>query len=217
MITKTCKTCGREKPLSEFYKSSGCKDGTRGACKDCHIEKNKITDDNKRETRKDYMKGYAKQNRDRFRRTPEQQQRYNARRRQAYARDETYREGIKTKVKAYNAKNPDKKKDQHLREHFGISLTDYQEILAKQKGKCAICGSTTSKVKIAKYLYVDHDHNTGEIRGLLCNNCNFGIGQFKDDVNLLLKAVEYLEGDHTGKVVDMVQSKRRAGRSGKSF
>jgi hypothetical protein len=59
-----------------------------------------------------------------------------------------------------------------------------------QEGVCAICGGIN---KDGRRLFIDHDHSTGKVRGLLCTKCNFGVGHFNDDVILLLKTVGYIE------------------------
>ena len=74
---------------------------------------------------------------------------------------------------------------------YGITLADYDEMLEEQGGGCAICGKTPEDN--GKRLGVDHDHNTGRVRGLLCDKCNSGLGMLRDDSTLLLRAVEYLE------------------------
>ena len=63
-------------------------------------------------------------------------------------------------------------RDVHLRLRYGIDLEDYEELLAAQKGRCAICGA----FPIVKRLSVDHNHRTGTIRGLLCQACNGALG-----------------------------------------
>jgi hypothetical protein len=78
-----------------------------------------------------------------------------------------------------------------LRKYFGLTIEEYEAILEKQKGGCAICGSITSQGRW-EHLHVDHDHNTGKVRGLLCTKCNRGIGLFDDDPNLLEKTAKYL-------------------------
>lgn len=70
---------------------------------------------------------------------------------------------------------------------FGLSLEDYNQMINNQQGKCAICGISDTQ------LCVDHDHSTGKVRGLLCHNCNHGIGKFQDDIKLLNKAINYLK------------------------
>jgi len=76
---------------------------------------------------------------------------------------------------------------------YGID--NYDELLEKQAGVCAICGNTetaTLRGKV-KRLAVDHDHATGKIRGLLCNNCNNMLGRSQDNPDTLRKAANYLE------------------------
>jgi hypothetical protein len=70
-------------------------------------------------------------------------------------------------------------------------LKYFEEAMIKQNGCCAICGGDGSSHK--NRLHVDHDHKTGTYRGVLCHNCNLGLGHFKDDVILLKAAIEYIE------------------------
>lgn len=83
-----------------------------------------------------------------------------------------------------------------LKSKFGITQKDYEEILESQNGVCSICGceeSVSHRYKEgSQNLSIDHCHKTGNIRGLLCSNCNQGLGRFKDKPKLLLKAIEYL-------------------------
>lgn len=76
---------------------------------------------------------------------------------------------------------------------YGVTPEWYQEQFIKQEGKCAICGKHQSELD--KALCVDHNHETGEVRGLLCSKCNAAIGSLGDSVNLLRAAITYLE-DH---------------------
>lgn len=84
----------------------------------------------------------------------------------------------------HNAKLVNKKK--YLRK-YRMSIKDYNRLLAKQGGRCAICG-----VMVADTLHVDHCHETGRVRGLLCRNCNFGLGMFEDQYDRLIKAAKYI-------------------------
>ena len=85
----------------------------------------------------------------------------------------------------------------HLKNKFGITLEEFDVLFSKQDGKCAICG-LVNEVKIDKrgrssrLLHIDHDHKTGNVRGLLCQKCNVGLGSFKDAPDLLSKAAGYL-------------------------
>ena len=82
-------------------------------------------------------------------------------------------------------------KDRKLKRAYGIGYKEYQTMLEAQNGQCAICGTTETGKR--KAFHVDHDHETGEVRGLLCGNCNSGIGNLRDDIGLLKRAIQYLE------------------------
>jgi hypothetical protein len=84
----------------------------------------------------------------------------------------------------------EKNKNQKLKRIFGISYDEYLNMLAAQNNCCAICGTDTPG---ARAFAVDHCHDTGKIRGLLCSKCNTGIGNLKDDIDLLKRAIQYLE------------------------
>ena len=93
------------------------------------------------------------------------------------------------------AKNPEKykKKEQErkLIQKYNINKDQYNKILKSQNYCCYICEKHMSE--FSKSLYVDHCHTTGKVRGLLCNSCNKGLGDFKDNTLYLLKAIKYLE------------------------
>lgn len=98
----------------------------------------------------------------------------------------------------HNRKNDpgwqDKRRDANLRRDFGITSFDYDNIVENQGGVCAICKQpeiATRNGKV-KRLAVDHCHDTGIVRGLLCQLCNTMIGNAKDDTDRLLAAIEYL-------------------------
>lgn len=78
---------------------------------------------------------------------------------------------------------------------FGVTLKEYGDMLLAQNGCCAICNQpeTATRKGVLKALAIDHDHATGKVRGLLCVQCNTAIGKFKDDRNLLLSAIRYLD------------------------
>lgn len=76
-----------------------------------------------------------------------------------------------------------------------LTQVQYQEVFARQGGRCAICGATApGGPKTHDRLYADHDHTTGRSRGLLCHNCNRGLGLFGDDAQRLLRAAAYVSG-----------------------
>jgi hypothetical protein len=84
----------------------------------------------------------------------------------------------------------DHRKNIELQWHYGIGISDFNEMLGEQGGKC-VCGSTTGRNN-AEALHVDHDHNTGLIRGLLCHRCNRAIGLVDDPASLRALA-DYIE------------------------
>ncbi|MGH9033187.1 MAG: endonuclease VII domain-containing protein, partial [Acidimicrobiia bacterium] len=89
----------------------------------------------------------------------------------------------------------------------GIGATEVVELVKNQGGRCPICGKPDPE-------HVDHDHVTNQVRGVLCFNCNGGLGQFRDDMQALRNAIEYLE-DGAGTLVeanDLVASARERAR-----
>lgn len=82
------------------------------------------------------------------------------------------------------------KKDQDLKKAYGITFKEYQQMLLDQKHSCKICG--VHEKECNRSLCVDHCHTTGKIRGLLCDTCNRGLGLLREDVEVLQKAIEYL-------------------------
>lgn len=75
----------------------------------------------------------------------------------------------------------------NLRRRYGMAPEQYDALLLRQEGRCAICGGMPAT------FHVDHDHATGEVRALLCPECNKGLGHFRDNAALLRSAAEYLE------------------------
>lgn len=96
--------------------------------------------------------------------------------------------GMPESLRRWRKNNPDKVRLQHLRHKYGLSEVDYFKKIADQEGKCAIC-----KRPFVGSPHVDHNHVTGEIRGLLCGKCNVGLGHFDDDPVRLLVASAYLQ------------------------
>jgi hypothetical protein len=92
--------------------------------------------------------------------------------------------------KEWDLADPERTRGKYLRETYGIKLSDYAAMLEAQGHKCAICGQDETRFK--KKLVIDHDHATGEVRQLLCNMCNHGIGNFKDDIDLMANAIKYI-------------------------
>lgn len=139
----------------------------------------------------EYMREYYAKNREKFKRTPEQQQRHNERRRSRYANDPEYAERIRQSMREID---PSKRRNKRLQSTYGISQSDYEQMLLDQGFCCKICGSKHQE-KRGKRLHVDHCHTKGHVRGLLCTSCNTALGKLRDDVVRLKAAIKYLEDD----------------------
>jgi hypothetical protein len=87
----------------------------------------------------------------------------------------------------------------HLRRTFGLTVDEWHALIESQDGRCAICRDGQPK-------HVDHDHQTGAVRGVLCGRCNMGLGQFGDDPRRLLAAAFYLERHRPARRVNIQRS-----------
>ena len=94
--------------------------------------------------------------------------------------------------KRYDEKNPSRHYATRLKAKYGITIEDYEQMLAEQGG-CAICGAAEPFGRSNRYFHVDHCHTTGRVRGVLCANCNTALGLLGDDPQRLAAAVRYLE------------------------
>ena len=126
----------------------------------------------------------------------------------AFPRDRKRQDGYQTWCKACKqeaqrrdyAADPMKMRERWLKSKFGITQAEFDELLESVGGACQICGRTEGASKWCKkegHLAIDHVHTTGEMRGILCDSCNPGIGFFKDDPDLLEKAAAYLRDFET--------------------
>lgn len=96
----------------------------------------------------------------------------------------------------YEERNtPEKNRIDRLK-RFDLTPEDYERMYNEQQGKCKICNKFYElKAETSnKILHVDHCHSTGKVRGLLCTDCNQGIGHLKDSITLLESAIEYIRG-----------------------
>lgn len=100
--------------------------------------------------------------------------------------------GWKKRNPEKSRKNLSKGERKYLLKWYGLTPEWYEEKLKEQDNRCAICGIYHEEIK-RKRLDVDHCHNSGRIRGLLCNRCNTGIGQLKDNKEILQNAISYLK------------------------
>jgi hypothetical protein len=95
----------------------------------------------------------------------------------------------------YKADNPEKVAAAHrarrLKAIYGISVAEYDQMLTDQGGRCALCRTDTPRGMGT--FHVDHCHDTGAVRALLCSTCNTGIGHLQHNPDLLIKAAEYIQ------------------------
>lgn len=165
---KQCIKCKKIKPLSEFNIHNHKKGQHRNFCKDCQAKW--VQKFNQSPHGKELREDWNEKNREKI---------------------EQYRELYKNDPQK-RAKSKNYHRERWLRENFNMTLEDYKNLLEKQKGRCAICGTFRPYVKENKNFPIDHDVITGKIRGLLCHNCNVGLGNFRHDLSLLRSAIDYL-------------------------
>jgi hypothetical protein len=158
---KRCSKCGELKPLDQYYAAKGCRDGLRGDCKACFSARAKARYAEKSDEIKAYVKRWQQENADRL---------------NAYRR-------------AHNANRRREIRERHLKRTFGITLVDFDAMLAAQSGGCAICGRQAPE---NTSLHVDHDHETGVVRGLLCFTCNGALGMLGESDEFLSRAADYV-------------------------
>lgn len=167
---KKCTKCLEDKPRSEFYKDSSCKDGFRSDCKSCTRVRNNQ---------------YYLENKDK---ALEKSRQWNLKNKGK----------VSESSKRYYLKNKGRLNTPSYRREYKYKMSgeQYQKLLEEQDYVCAICGKANAD---GQDLYVDHDHSccSGSkscgkcIRGLLCHKCNSALGLFDDSIESLNKAVEY--------------------------
>jgi hypothetical protein len=182
-MEKRCKVCRQLKPLDEFYKAPGMRDGHRNDCKSCN--------------------GAASAERHRRNPGPARERA----KRWRLENPERYAENQRRTRESGSKKLTDRRG--HLKRTFGITLEQYEAMLAAQHGGCAICGKP-ARDDIA--LHVDHGHDTGRVRGLPCFDCNAGLGKLREDRELLRAAERYLD-DHDPEVQEVVALGRKRAAS----
>lgn len=105
----------------------------------------------------------------------------------------------KDRIKTYNNRESRRRANRKTTtSRYGLTVEQYEEMYGVQGGVCAICKqpeTTKGNHGEVKMLSIDHHHGTGKVRGLLCNNCNRAIGLLKDDVEVMLNAIEYVRSN----------------------
>ena len=121
-----------------------------------------------------------------------------------YAQNAAWREANRETWNAYSrnweVRNPRARLTIRLRNRYGITADDYESLLETQGDACAICGGHERNGTLFS---VDHDHETGRVRGLLCRTCNAAIGLFQERIDLIEAALLYLRAGGTAKHLDL--------------
>lgn len=175
-MNKRCPRCKRTLPSGAFYKNRSALDGLNTYCKECR----RLYESQPEQRAKRWA----------YLNTPEQ-----AAIREARNASPDYQE---TRAR-YRAK-PEvqrRKRERALLRKYGMSIPVFTRLLESQRGRCLICGEPlfVGGPRQPRTATVDHDHRTGEIRGILCHQCNVGLGDFRDSPLLLCRAARYLEKD----------------------
>jgi len=187
--SKKCRDCGFEKPLNEFPRNAGLPDGHGIYCKACFAIRYRA-----HRERKAADQGKTV----RERRVAPQGHKWCAacecfKDISEFPRNRSSADGLATYCKpCHNAKGKEtyrrlygSTREYHLRRRYGLTVADVDAMIEAQGGTCAVCPGSPQ--------HVDHDHETGEIRGILCFNCNQALGNARDDVNVLRGLARYLE------------------------
>jgi len=207
---KVCLKCKIEKSESEFNKRKSSKDGLQQNCRKCNKETYKIWQDENKEHKKQYDKIYVQKNKDKinerrkkwYSEHKEEKKLYDKKRREAnstrYKEGKhkhylKYKEKYLNKHKKYAAEHSEEIRNKNLLKNYGITVEEYEEILKKQNGVCAIC----KKPPINKRLSVDHHHRLGHVRGLICWTCNrrllSNLADRENAIELFTNALEYIK------------------------
>ncbi len=177
MTYKVCLACRMAVPRSGFGKNNKAKDGLRTYCKKCR----NLANQEYRESKKGRgaKRKYREENKDMI---AAQQKRYR----------EKNQKRISQLQKKYNRSEHGRRKQRKapLRALYGLSIEQHERMYLGQEGQCAVCGEAVPYSKIN----TDHDHKTGEVRGLLCYKCNLGLGFFGDTYEGVMRAADYLRG-----------------------
>ena len=205
---KKCPRCGETKDVDEFRsrETSGGRAKPSSYCRPCEraYQREWAARPESAEIKRAYKQRYRERHPDRVRTA----------RRANYEREDpahrierarAWREANPDKIKEYARR--DSRRWDRLRRTHGISREDYEALYAAQEGRCPICGTelpdaVVRRGETATRPHVDHCHETGRVRGILCGPCNQGIGLMHDDAAIVQAAVDYLTRDYPPITVD---------------
>lgn len=171
-----CNSCRKNLPVLHFHKCSSITRGYQYKCKSCVSFYDKNPSKERRLKKISLVRQWEKLN-------PEKRIAY---KKQYYEKN---KEHIKQKSRDWYQSNKDNYHERAIYRKYGVTKEQYNDLIVSQDLKCAICGDGTQKKK----MFIDHNHRTGVIRGLLCTRCNVGLGMFKDNPEVLSKAIKYLK------------------------
>jgi hypothetical protein len=186
-MEKTCPWCGLSKPYSAFGRNRSLKDGLSFYCLQCNRERNNRWYRDKRRARGKEVRDLSWLP-DGFRWCPTCRQAVPV---EDYTRNSALPGGFGGRCKACHSKHG---KDAYLLRTHGITRAELDALRAAQNNRCAICGEAGPG-------HLDHDHETGETRRLLCQRCNQGLGLFRDNPAFLRAAADYVEFHRTRQAV----------------
>lgn len=219
MPDKTCTRCGESKDVESFSRQQAGLYGRASACRECRsVEAKARRELYKQRTEMPTSKVCPRCELDvpieqysRSRSNPDKVQTYcvhcqKIRRRERYQADPMR---YRAETRRWALENPEKARRNarrsHLRATYGISLEDYEAMLEAQGGRCAICGTDDpgrARGSGLSSFAVDHCHDTGKVRAILCHPCNAGIGLLGEEPDRLIAAAEYLRKHHALKTLD---------------
>ncbi len=177
-MEKVCARCKVKQDINNFHKANREPCGHVSNCKKCRQEILRKFHEKHPGVKREYSRKWRENNRDKI----HKHYRANAEKIRKQARERWLNN---PKVREYAT-------DYRFKKSYGISLKDFNLMVEKQNGLCLICKKPPNNNKKSDNLYIDHDHKTGKIRGLLCHKCNAGLGSFNDNVVLLEEAIKYL-------------------------
>ena len=176
MLKLKCNECKCELPVDSFNLCKGITRVYQYKCKAC-MKKINATEEIQAKKR-EAIKGWRKSNPEKV---SEQKKRHY----------EKYKEKACERSRKHYAENKNQHRNSTMYRKYGITLEQYNKIREAQNYCCALCGKHEGDNK--QGLVIDHCHKSTEVRKLLCTTCNVGLGMFKDNVDLLTKAIEYLK------------------------
>lgn len=181
-MTKACTKCGIEKSLDQFPSAKNAPGGIFSWCRGCC----RAAEKRRRET---YPEKVRASNRASYVKHKAKRQRY------ARVYYDEHKDHELARAKTWRETNKQDIKFRDLERTYGLTRKQYEDMMRRQDGGCAICQSKFffDKPRNPRYPCVDHDHSTKKVRGLLCNMCNQGLGYFRDNPKALIRAVEYLK------------------------